>query len=555
MARRLIEPAASIVEPERRRQARLLTALLLILLPMSSLALMLLWLGVIPVATASARATLAAELAAEVLLLAVCYGLSRTTHTQLAAGLAVATTLGATFAALLANPQEPLLLAFLTLGGLLSGLFLSPRITAGVFAASLLGLVLLRQTAGISNGKLITALFFTLTAGGLVVIAAIIRQRNLEQIERQARALAEDERRLSAAMHAVQTANASLHASVVELEQRNQDLGLLAELSGLLEASATAEEAYRSFGQVAPRLFPATPGALFVYGAAGHELEAVAHWGEPALPPLSRVFRPEACWAHRRGQTHVVRDMGSGLVCGHVHPPVAAGYVCVPMRAQGDVLGILHLWEGAATGPAAQTSAAGLDQWTARASAVGEQLALALGNVVLRETLRSQAIRDGLTGLFNRRYLEETLERELQRAARKGSPLSVIMLDIDHFKPFNDSYGHVAGDALLRAVGNYLRAGIRGGDMACRYGGEEFIIILPEATQEISRQRAEALRAGIHALRTPYGGQLLEPVTVSLGVATFPEHGSNSAVLINAADSALYQAKRDGRDRVCVSGG
>jgi diguanylate cyclase (GGDEF)-like protein len=171
------------------------------------------------------------------------------------------------------------------------------------------------------------------------------------------------------------------------------------------------------------------------------------------------------------------------------------------------------------------------------------------------EALRELSVRDPLTGLFNRRYLEETLNRELWRAARNQRPVGIIMLDLDHFKRFNDTYGHGGGDALLREVGGFLGKHVRGSDIACRYGGEEFTIILPDATLEITRQRAEELRQGAQQLALQLDGAESDPVTFSLGVAGFPTHGNTGSEVLAAADAALYQAKAAGRDRVVVREG
>jgi diguanylate cyclase (GGDEF)-like protein len=167
--------------------------------------------------------------------------------------------------------------------------------------------------------------------------------------------------------------------------------------------------------------------------------------------------------------------------------------------------------------------------------------------------LRELSVRDSLTGLFNRRYMEETLDRELRRAERKALPLGIIMIDIDHFKKFNDTYGHPAGDAMLRQLGFFLKAHIRISDIACRYGGEEFILILPEASLETTRERAEQVRLDTKQLAVYYEGRPLEPVTLSLGVAAFPDHSSNRTAILKAADGALYAAKNAGRARVAVA--
>jgi len=181
------------------------------------------------------------------------------------------------------------------------------------------------------------------------------------------------------------------------------------------------------------------------------------------------------------------------------------------------------------------------------------QVGLSIANIRLREALRTQSVRDSLTGLYNRRYLEETLEREVRRAARAAQSLGFLMIDLDHFKSFNDTYGHDAGDAVLRETALFLAKGIRAEDFVCRFGGEEFVVILPTADLESSRARGERLRLKMRELTIMYHGKSLGMVTISVGVAAFPEHGRSPKELMAAADAALYQAKRGGRDRVVVA--
>ena len=172
---------------------------------------------------------------------------------------------------------------------------------------------------------------------------------------------------------------------------------------------------------------------------------------------------------------------------------------------------------------------------------------------LIEELLHNQCIRDPLTGLFNRRFVGDFLERELNRSLRQQQPLGVIMFDIDHFKRFNDTFGHDAGDVVLAEVGRFLQHIICNSDIACRYGGEEFMLILPETDLENTKQRAEQLRDGIKHLKLEYLHQPLGGITVSLGVACFPQHGTTGAELIQVADVALYRAKALGRDRVVTA--
>jgi diguanylate cyclase (GGDEF)-like protein len=219
----------------------------------------------------------------------------------------------------------------------------------------------------------------------------------------------------------------------------------------------------------------------------------------------------------------------------------------VPLLAQGELLGVLHLKVGA--------HGRTFDTRFRFVMTVAEHVSLAIANLKLRETLRSQSIRDPLTGLFNRRYMEESLEREMRRAARGRHPVGIIMLDLDHFKRFNDTYGHEAGDDLLRRVGATLQRSIRAEDIACRYGGEEFTLIMPEASLVDAGLRAESIRESIKALGADPRRQAFGSVTISGGVATFPDHGPTGDTVLRAADAALYQAKARGRDRIVMNRG
>jgi len=351
---------------------------------------------------------------------------------------------------------------------------------------------------------------------------------------------------------ALEEANRKLTAWVNELEARTRQTALLNEMGDLLQSCLTTEEAYAAIGAFTPRLFPSESGALGVLGPSRNLVEIVVSWGDP--PPTDQLFPPDRCWALRRGRAYRVEAPGPGLVCGHVDPSLPTGYLCVPMMAHGEPLGVLHLQEGSSrAGQPDRAPDLLLESHQRLAVTVAEHIALALANLRLRETLRSQSILDPLTGLFNRRYMEETLELELARAARGERAIGIILLDLDHFKPLNDSWGHDAGDALLRELAGVLKSRVRDGDIACRYGGEEFVLILPEASLELARRRAEELREEVKRLHVSHRGRVIGPITVSLGVAAFPEHGKNSAALLHAADAALYRAKAEGRDRVTIA--
>lgn len=222
------------------------------------------------------------------------------------------------------------------------------------------------------------------------------------------------------------------------------------------------------------------------------------------------------------------------------------------MMAHGDTLGVLYVETGRADANDSPKPFAESEQRLA--SIVAEHLSMALANLRLRETLRNQAIRDPLTGLFNRRYMEETLDREVHRAIRRDAPLSVIMIDADHFKQFNDVFGHEAGDTILHSLGTLMQTSVRAEDIACRYGGEEFTIILPEAGVEVALERAEMLRIDARRIIAEHRGRPLGTITLSLGIAVLPDQDRTGDMLLRVADAALYRAKAEGRDRVVMAG-
>ena len=224
------------------------------------------------------------------------------------------------------------------------------------------------------------------------------------------------------------------------------------------------------------------------------------------------------------------------------------------MVGQEGALGVLQLEFSESAEATAPFGPENLEDAQQRlATSVAGQVAFSLTSLRLRETLRAQSIRDLLTGLFNRRFMEESLARELQRAGRKGHAVSVIFLDLDNFKHFNDTFGHDAGDVVLRSIAELFRKFFRADDVCCRYGGEEFVIILPESSSEYAALRANKLRAEVKMLRLQYKDRMLGAVTLSIGVAAFPEHAAVPEELLAVADRCLYESKAAGRDRMTVA--
>ena len=277
-------------------------------------------------------------------------------------------------------------------------------------------------------------------------------------------------------------------------------------------------------------------------------LEDVSHWGQ--TPPKQTLFSPDECWALRRGHLHAVGSQSQiNPRCQHLQDETDP-CVCVPLLAQGKALGIIYL---------SQSESSESETLRKRqrhlAETTSESISLALANLTLRESLRSLSFHDSLTGLFNRRFMEETLERELIRVARLDKPLAIAMLDIDHFKKFNDTFGHDAGDVVLKEVACRMMRFRLGTDIACRYGGEEFILILPEIVSDQVLARLEQLRRSISEISLAFHGKTLPRITVSIGISFFPIHGTDASTLIKIADDALYLAKNEGRDRIVMFDG
>jgi diguanylate cyclase (GGDEF)-like protein len=341
----------------------------------------------------------------------------------------------------------------------------------------------------------------------------------------------------------VQRAHERLSSLVTALQRRDGELTLLSRLNDLLQTCETQEEAYRIIPLMAAELFSGQAGCLAVFRASGQYLETVARWGDEAL--VENVFPMKDCWAIRRGRPHEVVDPETSLRCDHFVRPPEQGYLCIPLTVQGETLGVFHL---VAAPPSKDDHHVNQRQL---AVTVGETIKLSLANLKLRKTLHEQATRDPLTGLFNRRYLEDTLPRELHRALRRDAHTCLAMIDLDHFKRFNDTFGHEAGDLILRETGRLLREHLRKSDIACRYGGEEFVIVLPDSTLEDASKRLEQVRILFEKLEVRHGGQLMATITGSAGIAAAPEHGTTMEELLRAADSALYAAKHAGRN--CIA--
>ncbi len=353
------------------------------------------------------------------------------------------------------------------------------------------------------------------------------------------------------AQEEMRQANEKLTLLVNKFEKQNRQNSILSEMRDLLQACSTMREIAPIIMSSMKKLFPEAEGALFLMSPSRSDLESVARWGGFPEDADENVFTPDACWGLRRGHAHVVENAEIGPICPHLKHQPNSAYVCLPLMAKGDVLGLLHLRSERPV-PGTDTEQITTDLKDL-AITISEYLSLAIANVKLSESLSLQSIHDVLSGLCNRRYMEESLEREIQRAARKRTQIGIIMADLDHFKKFNDTYGHAAGDKVINQVGRFFKQGIRGSDIACRYGGEEFVLILPDSSPEDTLRRADEMRQAIKKMEIVFQGRALSSITVSMGVVTYPIHGTNMDDLLRTVDVALYKAKQAGRDGIVVS--
>ncbi len=367
-----------------------------------------------------------------------------------------------------------------------------------------------------------------------------------EQIKVQTVALMEANMRLEAEMRerslAQQELNQQTHRVMQELQSRSNRAMTLAKMAELLQSCVDLKDAFSVITGMAPKIFPELRGAALLLNSPRDLLEVVASWSGCNLS--AAVFAPQDCWALRTGHLHTVAAGDVTARCRHV----AAGegpYFCLPLFSQGEAAGVVHFQiVDAAPAP---------EPLMLSATMFAEQVGMSISNLRLREALHSQSIRDPLTGLYNRRYLEEMTQRETRRAVRSECGLGLLILDLDHFKQINDTYGHDAGDSVLREAASFLVKSVRAEDFVCRFGGEEFVVVLPMADLKATQARAERIRSRLRELSVLHNGQSLGMITASIGVAALPEHGTSPKELLEAADAALYLAKREGRDRVVVA--
>jgi diguanylate cyclase (GGDEF)-like protein/PAS domain S-box-containing protein len=338
-----------------------------------------------------------------------------------------------------------------------------------------------------------------------------------------------------------------------ELTQYNYEMNLINQLNSYLQVCRTIDETYPIVSYYSEQIFPdCTAGALYLFNEKKSLVQAMTTWGEGNIES-AELLAPDDCWSLRQGKEHSTLDNDARLRCKHVSDTVT-NYICEPIIAQGEMLGMLHIQFDTINKQEALERQYYIDSRKRLVKITADNLALSLVSLKLREALHSQSVKDPLTGLFNRRHMEESLEREIHRCGRSKQGLGIIMSDIDHFKSFNDTYGHDAGDLVLVEYGKLLSTFFRTSDIVCRYGGEEFIVIMPEVPQVNLIERADELCEAIRGISLTHDNQTLPQLTASFGVAYLEATIIDKAELIKLADLALYDAKNSGRNQVKFSG-
>ncbi|MBN9307988.1 GGDEF domain-containing protein [Devosia sp.] len=327
-------------------------------------------------------------------------------------------------------------------------------------------------------------------------------------------------------------------AAVAAADRSREQVARLFEMADVLQSASDHTDANAVLKATAADLVPGFSGALYVFNNSRDRLVLSTTWGRAENDALPETINPSTCWGLKRGKPHMNRGDGSKLCCGH-HVGTETTLE-IPMIARGEIVGLLQLFAG---GVAAEER---LGTVTELGSALADGMSLALANMALREKLRNQALRDPLTGLYNRRYMEDCLQRFVRLAERENREVSLVMVDLDHFKRLNDEHGHAFGDQVLRDAALALTSSLRETDIVCRFGGEELVIILPDCPLDRAADKAEVLRVRIEELTNTHGAE----ITASFGVASLPNTSQNVGDLLSAADQALYKAKQSGRNQV-----
>ncbi|WP_299848369.1 diguanylate cyclase [uncultured Roseovarius sp.] len=363
-------------------------------------------------------------------------------------------------------------------------------------------------------------LFLMTLAIGLIVYTSRKQLKNLQERAREEREMMQRQIRLA------------------------REVKLLGELNEWLQSSRSLTELFDMVARFMKHILPESEGSLYVYSNSRDVLDGSASWNGGSH---HEHIHPEACWGLRRGRSYQFGQSEVDFACEHTEPNDGRPYFCFPILALGETVGLMHLKKHK------DATSDAFDESRRLAQMCAEQISMAIANVRMRDQLEDRSIRDPLTGLFNRRHMLDSMRKLIARADANASHLHLVYIDVDHFKKFNDNHGHDAGDMVLRAVGDLLIKNCDGDEVPCRMGGEEFMLLLPDLPQPELKDRIESLRRDVAAISVRYGEKALPKITISSGIASYPDHGRMPQDLLRVADEALYKAKDNGRNQVVVA--
>ncbi|MEH1942533.1 MAG: diguanylate cyclase [Nostoc sp.] len=331
--------------------------------------------------------------------------------------------------------------------------------------------------------------------------------------------------------------NQQLEEKARELEAKKRELIYLSDMADMLYSCESEDEVYQVVALTCSKLFPNMSGCIYIIANSKNYVQMNSIWGDEKIS--KEIFSQSECWALRRGKLNLLSPRSSGLMCSHLIQPVIGTHLCVPFFGQGEVAGVLHIYALEEISPEKQ-------QIT---EIIARTLGIALNNLSIKQRLTYDNLRDGMTQLFNQNYMQTIMEQRLAEAERSGQPLSVIFLDIDNFKSYNSRYGHVTANIVLQGLAKLLLKSIRSFDIPCRWGGEEFVIVMPNMSLETLRKRVEQLRVDVQQMQLRDGDRILESITASFGIAV-SESGITVKDFLNRANQAMLEAKRTGKNRV-----
>lgn len=331
--------------------------------------------------------------------------------------------------------------------------------------------------------------------------------------------------------------NQQLEEKTLELEVKKRELISLSDMADTLYSCESEDEVYQVVALTCSKLFPNMSGSIYIIANSKNYVQINSIWGGERSS--KEIFSLSDCWALRRGKLNLLSPRNSGLICSHLKEPVSGAHLCLPLFGQGELVGILHIYALEEISPE--------DQQTTEI--IARTLGIALNNLSIKKRLTHDSLRDGMTQLFNQSYMQTITEQRLAEAERSGQPLSIIFLDIDNFKSYNSRYGHVTANIVLQGLAKLLLKSIRSFDIACRWGGEEFVIVMPNMTLETLRKRVEQLRLDVEQMQLRDGDQILQSITASFGIAV-SEPGITVKDFLNRANQAMLEAKRTGKNRV-----